>query len=194
MKCIIGLGNPGKKYSATRHNIGFMVLDALAKKADRAFKANKNLRAEIAKGALAGQAVILAKPLTYMNLSGQAVAAVLQYYKLEPNDLILVYDDVDIDFGRIRLKPYGTSAGHNGVASVIEQLGTTEFSRCRVGIKLGIAEKDLARYHKRSMARFVLDTFSAEQKKLLREIIAESAEAIELALSKGLAEAMNKFN
>lgn len=194
MKCIIGLGNPGKKYAGTRHNVGFMVIDALCKQAGFAFKANKKLRVEIAKGRLADQEVIFVKPLTYMNLSGQAAVAVLNYYKLEPKDLILVYDDVDIEFGRIRLKPYGTSAGHNGVASVIELLGTTKFPRCRIGIKLGAAEKDLARYHNRSTARFVLDTFSADQKKILDSIITEASEAITLAVKKGLAEAMNRFN
>lgn len=194
MKCLIGLGNPGKKYAATRHNLGFMVIDALTDKSGLSFKANKKLRVEIAKGQLGRHEVVCAKPLTYMNLSGQAVAAVLNFYKLNPKDLLLIYDDIDIEFGRIRLKPYGTSAGHNGVASVIEQLGTTEFPRCRIGIKLGSAEKDLARYHNRTTARFVLDEFSAEQEKILGSIIAETVEAITLSVSKGLAEAMNRYN
>lgn len=194
MKCLVGLGNPGKKYAATRHNLGFMVIDALVKKAGFSYKANKKLRVEIARGKLAGQDVLCVKPLTYMNLSGQAVASVLNYYKLEPKDLLLIYDDIDIEFGSLRLKPDGASAGHNGVASVIEQLGTMKFPRCRIGIKLGAADKDLARYHNRTTARFVLDNFSAEQAALLNGIIAESVEAIERVLRHSLAEAMNKYN
>lgn len=194
MKLIVGLGNPGKKYRETRHNVGFMAVEALAREACLIFRVNKKFQAEIAKGRIAGTDVILAKPATYMNLSGQAVGALANFYKLEPKDIFLVYDDVDIEFGQIRLKPFGASAGHKGAASVIEKLGTTKFPRCRIGIKLPPAEQDLARYHKRATARFVLDTFSAEQKKILPEIIKEAAEALKLVLTKGLATAMNRYN
>ncbi|MDP3964353.1 MAG: aminoacyl-tRNA hydrolase [bacterium] len=193
MKCIIGLGNPGTRYADTRHNSGAMVLSSLVKHGDSPFQVNRKLKATI--GSIRGaNEALLAVPTTYMNNSGEAVRSILQYYKLKPADLWLIYDDIDIEFGRIRIKPYGSSAGHNGVTSVIEAVGTDDFARFRVGIKLSDEEAKEAQYAKLTTARFVLLPFSKEQKKILPSIIDETRDAILLALEKGLPEAMNKYN
>ena len=132
MKFIVGLGNPGKKYEWTRHNVGFLVVDALAKESDGPFK--KGLQSRHARQRLEGESVILVKPQTYMNLSGRAVQAVLHYFKGTPEDLLVVHDDLDLQPGRLRFRARGSSGGHNGIASIIECLGTREFHRLKFGI------------------------------------------------------------
>ena len=133
MKFIVGLGNPGKKYEWTRHNVGFLVVDALAKESDGPFK--KGLQSRHARQRLEGESVILVKPETYMNLSGRAVQAVLHYFKGTPEDLLVVHDDLDLQPGRLRFRARGSSGGHNGIASIIECLGTREFHRLKFGIR-----------------------------------------------------------
>ena len=135
MKIIIGLGNPGKEYVATRHNVGFLFLDKLQEGyslPDFAF--NKNFNAEISKGAIDGVEVILVKPQTFMNLSGETVRTILGFYKLTPDDIMILHDDMDIAFGRYKIATNSSSAGHNGVQHIIEKLGTQNFHRLRVGI------------------------------------------------------------
>jgi len=194
MKIIVGLGNPGIKYKSTPHNVGFMVVEALAKNINLKFSVKPKLRAEIAKGRLGKNELIIAKPTTYMNLSGEAVVNLINFYKVSPPDIWLVYDDVDIEFGYIKIKPFGSAAGHKGINSVIQALGTEKFPRFRIGIKLSYEESKKANYSKLSTARFVTRPFIASQKTTLNEIIKQTAEAIKLALTKGLPAAMNKYN
>ena len=132
MKCIIGLGNPGKSYEKTRHNIGFMVLDAIAKELKIDFKSK--FKAEIAQINHQGKALLLVKPQTYMNLSGESVRLIKDYYKLNDDDLLVVYDDLDLPVGKLRLREKGSSGGHNGIKSIHQHLGHSEFKRLRIGI------------------------------------------------------------
>ncbi len=134
MKLIIGLGNPGKEYEATRHNAGFMAVDALAKEMDAGWKADAKRKAIVASATVNGEKVVLAKPQTFMNLSGDAAAALVSFYKVDPRDILLVHDEMDIEPGRIQFKDGGSAAGHNGVASVYERLGTQDIQRLRIGI------------------------------------------------------------
>jgi peptidyl-tRNA hydrolase, PTH1 family len=134
MKLIIGLGNPGKKYAGTRHNAGFMAVDAFAKEIGTEWKADAKRKALVATAIIGGEKIILAKPQTFMNLSGEAAAALASFYKAAPEDILLVHDDMDLDIGRIQFKNGGSPAGHNGVASVYERLGTKDIQRLRIGI------------------------------------------------------------
>jgi PTH1 family peptidyl-tRNA hydrolase len=134
MKLIIGLGNPGKEYEATRHNAGFIAVDAFAKEVDADWKTDAKRKAIIATATINSEKVILAKPQTFMNLSGDAAATLVSFYKVAPRDILLVHDEMDIEPGRIQFKDGGSAAGHNGVASVYERLGTQEIQRLRIGI------------------------------------------------------------
>ena len=194
MRLIAGLGNPGKKYATTRHNIGFMVLDTLAKELKVKFVNKSKLKADIVKTRAGRTDIVLAKPTDYMNLSGRPIGNIASFYKIKPADVWLVYDDIDIEYGFIKIKPFGSAAGHNGVNSVIEHLGTQKFPRFRVGIKPSEEESKKARYHKLATARFVLQDFSPDQKKILDGIIKETTAALLLALKKGLPESMNQYN
>lgn len=160
MKLIVGLGNPGKKYEQTRHNFGFMALDLLAKNLNLAWRESSKLKAELAKSTQ----YILAKPTTFMNQSGFAVSALLKFYKLTPADLIVLHDELDIDFGKWKLSSDSRAAGHNGVQSIIDQLGSKKFVRFRLGIRAGI-DRGL------NAEKFVLDKFDPEETKKLPEIL-----------------------
>lgn len=185
MKFIIGLGNPSKKYEKTRHNIGFLILDALAKEA---FKKNVKFLAKTSSLFESPEKVLLVKPQTFMNDSGNAVGKLVNFYKLKPErDILLVYDDIDILFGEIRLRESGASGGHKGVASVIETLGTDKFPRLRFGIRNEFVKNYKA-------ADFVLTNFSAVEQKKLKELINKSCQAISFALKYDFVSAMNKFN
>ena len=133
MKCIVGLGNPGKKYEMTRHNIGFLAIDQLAAKHGITVNETK-FNAIMGTGRINGERVVLVKPLTYMNLSGEAVRPILDYYKIEIEDVLVIYDDLDMVPGKLRLRPKGSAGGHNGIKSLIQHLGTTEFKRLKLGI------------------------------------------------------------
>jgi len=160
MKIIIGLGNPGKQYDNTRHNLGFMVLDALAKELDLKWQANKKFQSEVAKGV----DQILVKPQTFMNNSGQAVAAILSYYKLTPADLTVIHDDLDIELGKYKTSIDSRSAGHRGVESIIDHLKTKDFKRIRIGIKTPVLEKI-------PVDKFVMQKFNKVEKKIINPII-----------------------
>ncbi|KKR21302.1 MAG: Peptidyl-tRNA hydrolase [Parcubacteria group bacterium GW2011_GWE2_39_37] len=166
MKILVGLGNPGDKYKLTRHNIGFMVLDALAKELSLAWQFCKKFNADIAKG----ENLILVKPQTFMNISGEAVKKVLTFYKLTINDVVVIHDDLDIDFGKHKLAIDSRAAGHNGVQSVIDQLGTQKFSRYRLGVRN--EQRNLIPAEK-----FVLEKFSKKEiddlPSLIKKIIEE---------------------
>lgn len=188
-KLVVGLGNPGRDYAGTRHNIGFAVLDRLAGKFDCSFRKKWRFSAEIAEAA-AGDAgkVVLAKPQTYMNRSGSAVNALLKWSKIEPPQLLVVVDDADLPLGQIRLRASGGSGGHNGLRSIIEALGgNEEFARLRVGIgRSAPVGADITGH--------VLGKFAAQERALAEQAETTAVEAIECCLREGLAEAMNQFN
>ena len=160
MKLIVGLGNPGAKYQNTRHNFGFMALDLLAKKLNLTWRDSTKLKAEVAKNA----DYILAKPTTFMNHSGFAVSALLKFYKISPADLIVIHDDLDIDLCKYKLSSDSRAAGHNGVQSIIDQLGSKKFARFRLGIR-----SDLD--HETDGETFVLEKFNTEETKKLADIL-----------------------
>jgi PTH1 family peptidyl-tRNA hydrolase len=185
VKLVVGLGNPGKKYQPTRHNLGFMVVDEIA--ARQAASVQKQIC-----GALTGQWIesgertILAKPQTYMNLSGTAVGELLRYFRATPDDLVVVYDDVDLPFGRIRVRPQGSAGGHRGMASIIETLGTAQFSRVRIGVGRPPERMETAGY--------VLQPFDAEQAARVPELVGKAADAVLMLLRQGVEAAMREFN
>lgn len=183
---VVGLGNPGPVYAKTRHNIGFAVADLLAARAGSAFKAHKKSGADVATGRLAGHSVILGKPRSYMNESGRQVAALANFYSVRPADLIVVHDELDIDFGRIRLKFGGGVAGHNGLRSVASALSTNDFHRVRVGIGRPPGRKE--------PAAFVLENFTAAERPEVPVICEQAADATELLLEIGLEAAQNQVH
>lgn len=183
---IVGLGNPGEEYAAHRHNVGFRVVDALARAHGLRFLRHKVARARLARGQIGGRAVILAKPQTFMNLSGQAVGRLSRTYNVPPERILVVYDDLDLPPGRLRLRPAGSSGGHKGVQSIIEALGTPAFPRLRVGIDRPPAGMDPVEY--------VLQPFDKEQGPILAEAVELAVAAIECWLAEGITAAMERFN
>jgi peptidyl-tRNA hydrolase, PTH1 family len=183
---VVGLGNPGPVYAKTRHNIGFMVADVLAGRADSAFKAHKKSGADVATGRLAGRPVIIGKPRSYMNESGRQVAAMAKFYSVAPADVIVIHDELDIDFGKIRLKFGGGVAGHNGLRSVGSTLGTNDFQRVRVGIGRPPGRKE--------PAAFVLEAFTAAERKEVPVICEQAADATEMLIELGLEPAQNQVH
>lgn len=184
-RLIIGLGNPGDNYRDTRHNIGFMVLDEIARRQGVVFREEKRWKALVAK--FAGG--MLLKPLTFMNESGRAAQAVGHFYKTAPAETLVVYDDVDIPLGRMRIRKSGSAAGHNGIRSLISSFGTEEFPR----LKVGIAPED-GRPAGDRMVDHVLGTFRAEEQSLLQSVIQRAADAVMSAVDRGMDAAMNVFN
>ncbi|HWG15231.1 MAG TPA: aminoacyl-tRNA hydrolase [Streptosporangiaceae bacterium] len=182
---VAGLGNPGPEYAGTRHNAGHMVADLLAERMGARFKAHRS-RNEIAEGRLAGVPVTLAKPRTYMNVSGGPVAALAAFYKIPPERIVVVHDELDIPFGSVRIKLGGGDNGHNGLRSVTQALGTNEYIRVRCGIGRPPGRMDAATY--------VLRDFSAAERKELPLVIERCADAVETVLSKDVAAAQNMFH
>jgi PTH1 family peptidyl-tRNA hydrolase len=186
MWLIAGLGNPGARYRKTRHNLGFMVLDALAERAGiRIVK--ERAKALIGRGRIGSREVVLAQPQTFMNLSGVSVARLMRHWRLKPESLIVAYDDLDLPFARIRLAQGGGAGGHKGVASIIEHLGERDFTRLRLGI--GRPEEEGL-----TAADYVLRSFKPRERELLPEVISRGAEAVEAILGSGLAAAQTRFN
>jgi PTH1 family peptidyl-tRNA hydrolase len=182
---IAGLGNPGPEYAGTRHNAGQMVADLLAERMGGRFKAHRT-RNDVADGRLAGAPVTLAKPRTYMNLSGGPVAAIAAFYKIPPERIVVIHDELDIPFGSVRLKFGGGDNGHNGLRSITQVLGTNEYYRVRFGIGRPPGRMDAATY--------VLRDFAAAERKELPLLVDRCADAVEALLSKGLAVAQNTFH
>lgn len=180
---VVGLGNPGPNYAATRHNAGFMVVDILADRMGEKFKVHKKSGAEVATGRLAGRPVVLAKPRVYMNESGRQVGPLAKFYSVAPTDVVIVHDELDIDFGRIRLKAGGGVAGHNGLRSVASALGSNDFQRVRFGIGRPPGQK--------SGANFVLENFTSVERKEVPTICEQAADATELLIAQGLEPAQN---
>lgn len=178
MFLIVGLGNPGEKYSETRHNVGFQVVDRMAAHAGLGFSESK-WKALVCKGAIAGQGVVFVKPLTFMNLSGEAVEPVASYYKIAPENIIVVHDDLDLDCGRIKLCANSGPGGHNGIKSIIQHLGGKSFSR----VKIGIGRPPQAM----PVERYVLAKFSDQELAVISPVIERAAEAVALIVEKGVA-------
>lgn len=196
MKLIVGLGNPGGQYESTRHNIGYMVVDKLAKELGETappwvIDAKRNvLTAKIGE-------VLLVKPQTFMNKSGFAVKALIDFYKLTPADVWVIHDDIDLPLGKIKIREKGSSAGHNGVESIIKELGTDTFVRFRLGIGRGKdaeGEQVNRNLHHRSVISFVLSRFRQNEAGDMKHLVKHGAEAVQTALLKGLDRAMNRFN
>jgi len=188
MKLIVGLGNPDKKYAKTRHNLGFMVLDHFARENGLSWKHSQDWMCYFIKVSQ----YVLVKPTTYMNKSGESVLAVTHYFKVGSKDVLVVYDDVDLPFGKLRLAIDGVSAGHYGIESVIESLSTIDFGRLRVGIGRPVAS-DLDG-KKREVTDYVLEEFDSEQTKKLPDILLRSVNALNSYLEDGIGATMNKFN
>ena len=180
---VVGLGNPGPNYAKTRHNIGFVVADILADRIGSGFKVHKRSGAEVATGRIAGRSVVLAKPRVYMNESGRQVGPLAKFYSVAPADLIIVHDELDIDFGRIRLKFGGGVAGHNGLRSVSSALGTNDFQRVRIGVGRPPGRK--------SGATYVLENFTSAERSEVPTICEQAADATELLIELGLEPAQN---
>ena len=185
MKLIIGLGNPGKQYEHTRHNIGFDVIDALASKWSAPPMQSKFNGAFTQIHRPEGK-VILLKPLTYMNLSGECVRPLMDYFDIEVEDIVVIYDDLDLETGKLRLRQKGSAGGHNGIKSLIQHLGTQDFNRIRVGVSRPPAGMQVADY--------VLSKFSKEDAPIVQQAIDKSCDAVEASLSKKFLDVMNTFN
>lgn len=184
---IVGLGNPEPKYDNTRHNIGFAAVDELAKVWQMPLKENKRFQGLFAEGVTqGGQKVRLLKPLTYMNRSGQSVRAVTDWYKIEPRSVLVIYDDMDLPVGRLRMRLSGSAGGHNGMKSIIAHLSSQKFPRLRIGIGKSEVEKGTISH--------VLGKFAPEEFKAIDEILYISVKAIELSLKEGIEQSMNRYN
>ena len=185
MYIIVGLGNPGKQYEHTRHNVGFEVIDRLAEKHDILMTERKH-RAFCGKGLIGGQKAMLVKPQTFMNLSGESVKSAVDFYQIGTDELIVVYDDVSLSPGQLRIRRSGSAGGHNGIKNIIAQLGTQEFPR----VKVGVGEKP----ERMDLADYVLSHFSKGEWEMMEEAFKEAADAVEVMIADGVDAAMNRFN
>lgn len=183
MKLIVGLGNPGRSYAGTRHNVGFEVLDVVAGRHGLIWE---SAPAEALMAKWRAVQTVLVKPLTFMNLSGFAVQQVMQFYKVELPSLLVVVDEVQLELGRLRARRSGSAGGHNGLKSLISQLGSTEFARLRIGIGRGDSRRDLADH--------VLSRFEPDERPIVIETVNRSADAVELFVTEGIGQVMNRFN
>ena len=185
MKLIAGLGNIGSKYTFTRHNAGFMLIDSIAINSNLALKENSRLKCFMSKFTSNNEDYILIKPTTFMNLSGEAVRAVVDYYKISVQDVLIVYDDLSLDLGKIRFRSNGSDGGHNGIKSVIQHLGTNNVAR----LKIGIGPQPTI-----PSEVFVLQNFSNEELDKLKETLSMAKEGIACYFTRGIQEAQNKYN
>ncbi|MCI5700691.1 MAG: aminoacyl-tRNA hydrolase [Lachnospiraceae bacterium] len=186
MYLIVGLGNPGREYEKTRHNVGFDTIDELVEEY-RIDQSGVKFKAMYGKGMIGGEKVILMKPLTFMNLSGEAVRGMVDYFKINvKEELIVVYDDIDLEPGHVRIRAKGSAGGHNGMKNIVRMLGTQEFTRVRIGVGAKPKGWDLADY--------VLSRFSKEDRALIEEAIDHSCKAIRCIVEEGVDAAMNQFN
>lgn len=185
MKLIVGLGNWGAEYQNTRHNVGFITVEYLAERLGLSFDRTKFF-ASVAEGRALGERLVLLRPQTFMNLSGKAVAAAADFYKIEHEDILIVHDDMDLPCGQLRLRAQGSAGGHNGIKDIIAKLGNdTKIARCKIGISHPVYGDTV---------NYVLGSFSAEEKELLRPAVAEAAAAVECWITEGIGAAMNRFN
>lgn len=182
MKIIVGLGNPGREYAATRHNVGFMVIDELADELGITID-KKKFNAHYGEGRFGSEKLLLVKPQTYMNLSGEAVGTMASWYKVAPEDVIVVYDDMDLPLGKLRVRGQGSAGGHNGVKSLISHLGTEKFPRVKIGIGRG-----------RESINHVLAPFAAQEREEVLSALNTATLAVKALISEGLLKAMNTYN
>lgn len=185
MYIIAGLGNPGSEYEYTRHNMGFRVIDVLAEEYNISVDEKKH-KGLIGKGVIEGQKVVLVKPQTFMNLSGECIREVMNYYKETPENFIVVFDDISLDVGKLRVRPKGSAGGHNGIKNIIAQLGTEEFAR----VKFGVGDKPKGC----DLVNHVLGRFAKEDEELAKSRLKIAAEAIVCVMKEGCEAAMNKYN
>lgn len=186
MKLVVGLGNPGPEYRETRHNVGFKVVDALVERWRVQDQWREKFEALQIKTMVGDESVIVVKPLTFMNLSGQAVAALAGFYKIEPPDIFVVTDDVALPVGRLRARPEGGAGGHNGLKSISQSLATQAYPRMRVGVGRGDNRRDLADH--------VLGRFEADERDTVSAAVLRAADATEMFISEGIGRVMNTFN
>jgi PTH1 family peptidyl-tRNA hydrolase len=191
MKLIVGLGNPGKTYAHNRHNVGFQCLYYLARLHSIRFD-RRQCRAKVGIGEVSGEKLLLAKPGTFVNLSGKSVAGLVQKHKIPLSDLLVIYDDLDLPLGKIRLRQGGSSGGHKGMNSIISALGSEDFPRIRVGIGRPQAEKQSM--SEDAIVNYVLSDFSPEEEPAIKSVITTVSEAIDCFLTQGIEAAMSKFN
>ena len=184
IKLVVGLGNPGARYARNRHNVGFMIVEQFAHARHWRF-ARKRFNAEIAEGETDGKRVMIAKPQTFMNASGEAVGKLFAFFKIASDDLLVVYDDLDLPLGKMRMRPQGSAGGHHGMESIIARIGTSNFPRLRVGIGRPNPDADIDH---------VLGSFEGDERELMDESFARAVEAIDVWLADGIDKAMNKFN
>lgn len=188
MILIVGLGNPGKKYQKTRHNLGFLTIDEFRRKNNfPKFKFSKKFKAEISEGIFNRKNIILTKPQTFMNLSGKAVKPLTNFYKTTRSVLVVIHDDIDLPLGKIKIVKNRGAAGHKGVESIIKELGTRNFVRFRIGIQPQTGKP-------KNPEKFVLQKFNKEEEKIIKEVIKNTTEAIKFFLEQGLEKAMSKYN
>ena len=185
MYLIAGLGNPTREYEKTRHNVGFDTIDVLADRINTDV-AERKFKGLYGKGMLGGEKVILLKPQTYMNLSGESVRAAADFYKIPPDHIIVIYDDISLDVGHLRIRTKGSAGGHNGIKNIIAHLGTQEFPRIKIGVGGKPPRMDLADY--------VLSRFPAEERKIMETAFRDAAEAAGVLIAEGPDAAMNRFN
>lgn len=186
MKLVVGLGNPGRKYEHTRHNVGFAVLDELARRAGVSFRRSWRFPAELAETTVGGTPVLLVKPRTYMNRSGEAVGPLARKKGVAVADVVVVVDDMDLDAGRLRIRPGGSSGGHNGLKSIAEHVGAESFPRVRVGVGRPQAGQD--------RVDFVLGSLPPGEREAVRDAMGRAADAVAAVLEHGCDRAMNEFN
>ena len=185
MYIIVGLGNPGREYIATKHNVGFDGVTRISDDYNISLNVKKH-KAICGGGFIGGEKVLLAQPQTFMNLSGESVRAIVDFYKVDPQDIIVIYDDVDLDVGQLRIRRGSGAGGHNGIKSIIKHLGSQDFPRIRVGIGKKPSEWDLADY--------VLSKFSDGENKIIRQALKNVSDATKVIVNDGITEAMNIYN
>lgn len=185
MYVVVGLGNPGKQYDHTRHNVGFDVIDILAKEYDISVSKIKH-KALIGEGRIGTEKVLLVKPQTYMNLSGETLIDIYKYYKVDLSNIIVIYDDIDLDVGKIRIRKKGSGGTHNGMRSIVKCLGSTDFPRVRVGVSKPMPGQNLA--------DFVLSRFRKEESDNIADGLEKSAKAVDAIIRENIDNAMNKYN
>ena len=188
MKIVVGLGNPGLKYEFTRHNIGFRIVDSLARDMGAEFKKVKSYYSLISRGMINNHKVMLVKPQTFMNLSGRAVSKVVSYYKIPLQDLLIVYDDLNLELGQIRIRKKGSTGGHKGIESIMQYLNSEDIPRLRIGIGNPSANFNF------DCVSYVLSNFNGDEKDKTKEVIQLSTEAIKTIIEDGFEKAMRKYN
>lgn len=186
MKLVVGLGNPGRQYAETRHNVGFRVVDEVARRAKVEIdRFDRDFESLVAEAGVAGERVLLAKPQTYMNLSGKAVVAIQRFYKVDLTDVLIVSDDLDLEVGQIRLRPSGSAGGQKGLGDILGRLGTQDVPRMRMGI---------GKVHRSATVEYVLSRFSPDEREIMDHTVVVAADAVECWVRDGMSAAMNRYN